>query len=194
MLFNIDIELKYHVCIHTDPKLYCSWHCSDCFRRLEQLVAHLLKSHNVDTMWCLFKEIQPQWPMYSIFTLSWRCEVVCMKWMSKVFLYDENRRNTHCCVNLSLVASTHNVIKQVQDCCGWQQNHLPWVNDLWYGRTSSAEPCSSVTQASQWMTWTGTPWCIENSCCQTNCSRSPETMSSKKKTLLRNFIKRFGKI
>ena len=46
-LFKIHSQLKKHVRIHTDAKP-CR-HCSQCFTRLEQLKAHLLKSHNEGT-------------------------------------------------------------------------------------------------------------------------------------------------
>ena len=48
-LFKTNIELKHHVRIHTYTKLYSCRHCSDCFRWLDQLKAHLLKSHNEGT-------------------------------------------------------------------------------------------------------------------------------------------------
>ena len=42
-----NIELKRHIRIHTDAKLYSCGHC--CFRTLDQVKRHLLKSHSERT-------------------------------------------------------------------------------------------------------------------------------------------------
>jgi len=49
MQFDTSHDLKCHDCIHADAKPYSCKHCSECFRRREQLKTHLLKSHNEGT-------------------------------------------------------------------------------------------------------------------------------------------------
>ena len=60
MLFKIHCQLKQHVHIHTDTRLYSCRHCSDCFTWHNQLKTHLLKSHNEGT-WFTCDICQKKW-------------------------------------------------------------------------------------------------------------------------------------
>ena len=89
-LFKVNPELKRHVRIHSDAKPYSCIHCSDCFRSIYQLQSHLLKSHNEGTWftWHLSAAVHYTWWTEATFTsTSWRCEAICLQWMSKAFLY-----------------------------------------------------------------------------------------------------------
>ena len=49
MLFKSSTVLNKHVYTHTGAKPYSCRHCSECYRQLGHLKAHLLKSHNEGT-------------------------------------------------------------------------------------------------------------------------------------------------